>query len=107
MAGDLNCVFRRDWKISPTLILVHGVIIQRKGKGEALLAEELGSLYSKSNIFWGFCFVFLREQDARTNTIFKPKYKRNLLEDTHISPPHLEFALLGNITQVCRVQASL
>jgi hypothetical protein len=73
MAGDLNCVFRRDWKISPTLILVHGVIIQRKGKGEALLAEELGSLYSKSNIFWGFCFVFLREQDARTNTIFKPK----------------------------------
>jgi hypothetical protein len=40
-------------------------------KREALLAEELGSLHSNSTIF-GFCF-FLREQDARTNTIFKPK----------------------------------
>jgi hypothetical protein len=37
-------------------------------KREALLAEELGSLYSNSNIF-----VFLREQDARTNAIFKLK----------------------------------
>jgi hypothetical protein len=37
-------------------------------KREALLAEELGSLYSNSNIFG-----FLREQDARTNTIFKQK----------------------------------
>jgi hypothetical protein len=71
-------------------------------KRKALLAEKLGSLYSNSNIF-----VFLREQDARTHTIFKPKSERNLLEDTHISPPHLEFALLGNITQVCGVQASL
>jgi hypothetical protein len=39
-------------------------------KREALLAEELGSLDSNSNIF-GFCFF--REQFARTNTIFKPK----------------------------------
>jgi hypothetical protein len=39
-------------------------------KREALVAEELGSLYSNSNIF---VFCFLREQDARTNTIFKPK----------------------------------
>jgi hypothetical protein len=38
-------------------------------KREALLAEELGSLYSNSNIF----VCFLREQDARTNTIFNPK----------------------------------
>jgi hypothetical protein len=38
-------------------------------KREALLAEELGNLYSNSNIF-----VFLREQGARTNTIFvKPR----------------------------------
>jgi hypothetical protein len=37
-------------------------------KREALLAEELGNLYSNSNIF-----VFLRELDARTNTIFKQK----------------------------------
>jgi hypothetical protein len=45
MAGDLNCVFRRAWKISPTLILVPSVIIQRKKmetKREALLDEELG-----------------------------------------------------------------
>jgi hypothetical protein len=28
--GDLSCVFRRAWKIFPTLILVPGVIIQRK-----------------------------------------------------------------------------
>jgi hypothetical protein len=31
-------------------------------KREALLAEELGSLYSNSNIF---AFCFLREQDAK------------------------------------------
>jgi hypothetical protein len=37
-------------------------------KRKALLAEGLGSLYSNSNIF-----VFLREQDARNNTILKPK----------------------------------
>jgi hypothetical protein len=39
-------------------------------KREALLAEQLGSLYSNSNTF---VFCFLKEQDARTNTIFKPK----------------------------------
>jgi hypothetical protein len=38
-------------------------------KREALLANEIGSL-SNSNIFVLF---FLRDQDARTNTIFKPK----------------------------------
>jgi hypothetical protein len=37
-------------------------------KREALLAEELGGLYSSSKFF-----VFLGEKDARTNTIFKPK----------------------------------
>jgi hypothetical protein len=36
-------------------------------KREALLTEELGSLYSNSNIF------VLLKQDARTNSIFKPK----------------------------------
>jgi hypothetical protein len=40
-------------------------------KREALLAEKLGSLFSNSNIFW-VLYCFLREQDARTNTIFKP-----------------------------------
>jgi hypothetical protein len=43
MAGYLNCVFRRDWKISPTLILVPGVIIQRKGwkqKGRLYLLKS-------------------------------------------------------------------
>jgi hypothetical protein len=54
-------------------------------KREALLAEELGSLYWNSNIF-----VFLREQDARTNTIFK--LKKDLVWEkltwgySHISP---------------------
>jgi hypothetical protein len=56
MAGDLNCVFRGAWKISHRLILVPGVIIRKKDgkKREALLAEELGSLYSNSNIFGFF-----------------------------------------------------
>jgi hypothetical protein len=71
-------------------------------KRKALLAEEKET-FIQIQIF----LCFLREKDARTNTIFKPKYERNLLKDTHISPPHLEFALLGNITQVCGVQASL
>jgi hypothetical protein len=39
-------------------------------KREALHVEELGKLYSNSNIF---VFVFLRDQNARTNTIFKPE----------------------------------
>jgi hypothetical protein len=38
-------------------------------KREALLAEELGA-FIPIQIFLGFV---LREQDARTNTIFKPK----------------------------------
>jgi hypothetical protein len=46
------------------------LLFKRKNgnKMEALLAGELGSLYSDSNIF-----VFFREQDARNNTIFRPK----------------------------------
>jgi hypothetical protein len=39
MVGDLNCVFRRAWKISLTLILVPGVIFHRKGW------KQKGSLY--------------------------------------------------------------
>jgi hypothetical protein len=38
-------------------------------KREALLAEELGA-FIQIQIFLGFV---LREKDARTNTIFKPK----------------------------------
>ena len=47
------------------------------------------------------------EQDARTNTIpiqDKNWHGRKLTWGTHIPPPYLEFALLGNKTQVCGVQ---
>jgi hypothetical protein len=34
-------------------------------------------------------------------------HKKELTWDSYIPPPHLEFALLSNTTQVCEVQASL
>jgi hypothetical protein len=34
-------------------------------------------------------------------------HESNLTQDAHISPPHLEFALLSNETLVCGDQASL
>ena len=51
-----------------------------------------------------FFFFFYREQDAGTNTNSKTRYglRKNLLQGTHIPPPHLEFAKL----QVYGVQVS-
>jgi hypothetical protein len=88
MAGDLNCVFQQAWKISPTLILVPSIIKQRKKmetKREALLAEELGNLYSNSNIF-----VFFKRARCKNQHHIQTKIRISMRETysriLHISP---------------------
>jgi hypothetical protein len=57
-------------------------------KREALLAEDLEN-FIQIQIF----LCFFKRARCKNQHHLQTKYERSLLEDTHISPPHLEFVI--------------